>query len=345
MAYENILDDLKRCIALETPSRVPCFPLGLEFDIRDSGFTHRQFRDNPEVMVQVGLNAVKRYDYDWYILHPDDLIEYEGTGIVIRYDENIPPAVSQYLPATESTLAGLRLPAYPAKGTRMALHLEGLRGLRTALGSEVCLTGRIAAPFSSVTLILGVEATLSLMVENPKLLVEFMKSLVEYNDTYAQAQLEAGADAIWLGDCVATSHFISPEHYKAFAAEYADKSCRRIQRGGGIVFYHGCERSIPHLEIMAELAFDTINIGEGVDIAEVKNAIGSKKCVMGNLDTINVLREKSAEEVEEETKTIVEKGKVGGGYVFCTGEEIPHDTPRENVSAMVKAVRLYGTAC
>jgi uroporphyrinogen decarboxylase len=169
-----------------------------------------------------------------------------------------------------------------------------------------------------------------------------MRFLIEYNDTYAQAQLQAGAHALWLGDCVATSHFISWQHYRDLAAEYADESARRIRQAGGMVFYHGCERSIPHLEIMADLAFDTINIGEGVDIGDVKRAIGSRMCIMGNLDTLNVLREKSPLQVEQETKEIVEKGKVGGGYIFCTGEDIPGDTPRQNVTAMVNAVRRYG---
>ncbi|MCK4417636.1 MAG: uroporphyrinogen decarboxylase family protein [Candidatus Latescibacteria bacterium] len=342
MAYVNIMDDLKKCIDLGIPGRVPCFPLGLDFDIRDAGFTHRRFRTDPEVMVQVGLNAIEKYDYDWFILHPDDLIEYEDMGITVKTDENIPPAVVKYLPATESTFANLKLPAEPEKNPRMALHLEGLRGLKKELGGEICLTGRMAAPFSSVSLVLGVEATLFLMLENPKLLMKFMDFFVEYNDAYAQAQLEAGADAIWLGDCVATSHFISPKHYKDFAAEYADTSSKLIQERGGIVFYHGCETSIPHLEIMAQLSFNAINIGEGIDIMVVKKAIGKTKCIMGNLDTINVLQQKSPEEVEEETRTIVEKGKVDGGYIFCTGEGIPYNTPKENVKSMVKTVRVYG---
>ena len=93
---------------------------------------------------------------------------------------------------------------------------------------------------------------------------------------------------------------------------------------------------------MAQLSFDTINIGEGIDIGEVKQAIGQKKCLMGNLDTLNVLREGTPQEVAEETRQIVEKGKVGGGYIFCTGEGIPADTPGENVAAMVRAAHAYG---
>ena len=115
MAYDEIMTDLRKCINLKTPKKVPCFPLGLEFDVTDAGFTHQQYRNNPEIMVQVGVQTVKKYDYDWFLLHPDDLIEYETTGISIKYDENVPPAVFKYLPATESTLNNLKTSIDPKK--------------------------------------------------------------------------------------------------------------------------------------------------------------------------------------------------------------------------------------
>jgi len=32
----DIRPDLLKCIRRETPSRIPCFPLGLEFDVRQA---------------------------------------------------------------------------------------------------------------------------------------------------------------------------------------------------------------------------------------------------------------------------------------------------------------------
>ena len=76
--------------------------------------------------------------------------------------------------------------------------------IKETLGDSVCLVGRIAAPFSTLTLIVGIEATLMLMLEDPGLLKRYLEFFVEYNDVVAAAQLAAGADALWLGDCVAT---------------------------------------------------------------------------------------------------------------------------------------------
>jgi len=342
VAAPGIMDDLRRCCTRGIPSRVPFFPLGVMYDFHVQGFTHRQWRSDPAVMMRVGTGAVEMFDVDVYMLHPDDLMEYEETGIGVTDEENLPPAVSRYLPATEETLRALRRPTDLGVSGRLARHLEGLRGLKRVLGDSVCLTGRIAAPFTTISLIVGVQEALLMMLEQPDLLRRYMDFFLDYNDEVARLQREAGADAIWLGDCVATSHFISAAQYAQFAAGPAAESARRIRARGGICFYHGAEISIPHLQVMAGLGFDAINIGYGVDIAEVKGAIGAKVCIMGNLDTIRVLRPLNAQAVTVEVSRMVEAAGTGGGYIFCTGEGITHDTPRANVTAMLRAVRAHG---
>ncbi len=39
---------------------------------------------------------------------------------------------------------------------------------------------------------------------------------------------------------------------------------------------------------------------------------------------------------------MVDAAAPGGGYIFCTGEGITHDTPPANMTAMVRAVRAHG---
>ena len=342
MAYPDAMKDIKTCLALEVPSRVPSFPLCISYDCDYFGYTHARWRNDPKVMLELAQRAVKEFDYDVYMLHPDDLIEYEGTGIRIKFEEMLPPAVQTYLPPDEATLSALSIPADLTTTGRMAAHLEGLSAIKEALGESICLAGRIAAPFTALTLIIGIEATLLLMLEDPALLRRYLEVLLEYNDVVAAAQLKAGADALWLGDCVATSHFISPQQYEDHAAEAAADSAGRIRERGGIVFYHGDENSLPHLKIMAGLGIDALNIGAGADMEEVKREIGSQICIMGNLDTVNDLQPRSPEEVEQVVREIIEAAKPGGGYIFCTAEGVTDNTPIENVRAMMRAVKQYG---
>ncbi len=342
MAYQGILDDLKKCIALEKPSRVPCFPLGIDFDVWQGGATHRDYRNNPETMIRTGINAVEKFDYDWFILFPDDLIEWESTGIEVTDDEIVPPAVSKYLDPLRSTLDRLPVPD-PEKSGRMPLHLAGLRGIKKYFGDTICLTGRIAAPFTGVSLLIGVEAMLMMMLEDPDLLQDWMKYISKCNRVWAQAQIEAGADALWLGDCLATSNFISVNDFVNIAAPHADKSARMISGYGAFSFYHGSESSLEHLTAAARhVSASAINLGEKLDIIKAFSATEEKKCLMGNLDPLTVLERGSRETVLRETKRIVKSGMEGTGYIFCTAEGIAHDTPPENVKACVETVHRTG---
>ncbi|MDD5677573.1 MAG: uroporphyrinogen decarboxylase family protein [Kiritimatiellae bacterium] len=159
----------------------------------------------------------------------------------------------------------------PDRTGRLPLRLEALKGLKAELGDTAIVAGRIAAPFSGVALLLGAEATLVLMIEAPGLLRKFMDYIHACNTIVTQAQLEAGADVLWIGDCVATSLFISLEDYRRFALEHANGSCRVVRTLGGLSIYH--------------------------------------------------------------------EAASNGGYMFCTAEGIPHDTPASNVAAMVRTVK------
>lgn len=342
MAYKGIVDDVKKCAAMGKPSRTPCFPIHVMYDYYRFGYSHKQLREDPEAMAAIAKSGIDTFDYDWYMHHPDDLIEYEDFGMGIKFEEDLPPAVKEYLDPREDLFEGIKIEEERKSHGRLAKHLEGMSNIKAEFGDTICLTGRIAAPFTAVSLIIGIENTMYLMIENPRQLREYMDFLLEYNDMIAQFQLAAGADAIWVGDCTATSHFISPGQFEEFALEHAAEAIERVKKGGGICFYHGGELSVPHFKVMSDLPFDAINIGYGVDIKDVKDAIGSKVCIMGNLDTINKLQPVTPEEVTSEVQYIVETGKAGGGYMFCTGEGITHNTPEENIKAMVQAVRKYG---
>jgi uroporphyrinogen-III decarboxylase len=60
---------------------------------------------------------------------------------------------------------------------------------------------------------------------------------------------------------------------------------------------------------------------------------------MGNLEPIEILMNSSAETVGKEAERIMNTAKVGGGYMFNTGEMNPRDVPETNMEAMIKTAR------
>ena len=168
-----------------------------------------------------------------------------------------------------------------------------------------------------------------------------MDYAIRCNEIWAQAQIEAGADALWLGDCLATSKFISLDSFRELAAEPADICAEIIRRHGGYSFYHGCESNLNYLDAAATLVNSSaLNVGESADLAEAQRRLGYRRCLMGNLDPIAGLMNAGPEESYAAAAETVRKGRSQGtGYIFCTAEGIPHCVGLENVLACHRAVK------
>ncbi|HHY98332.1 MAG TPA: hypothetical protein GX509_06300 [Firmicutes bacterium] len=340
MPYRGVLEDIERCVRLGKPRRMPVFACSEEFDVRVCGEVYSRYNSDPDVMATVQKEVIRRFDYDWAWLQVDDCIEFEPLGVGVKGEGNILPATVGYLPATRETLRGLRLPD-PERDGRMPVLLEAIRRLKEEFRDTVCVVGRTAAPFSSVTLLYGIEETMGLIFSDPSLLKDTCQFFMELQTEWGKAQIEAGADAIWFGDCNASTHLISPRHYAEFALEPAQAVTEAYKREGAFVFYHASEESIEGLKLMAEVSPSALSVGPGLDIVKAKEAVGSKICLIGNLDPINILERGRPEEVRAETQRILEVAR-GGGLLFNTGEMVPRATPEENILAMVETIKGWG---
>jgi uroporphyrinogen decarboxylase len=341
MAYKGLIKDIEKCIRLEVPSRVPVFALSEEFDVRMSGIMYCDYNSNSKLMAESQINAIKKYDYDWAWLQVDDCIEFEVLGVGVKGGGNILPATCDYLPFSYETYHNLRIPDFKKEG-RMPVLLDAIKRIKDEFGDTVCVTGRVAAPLSSVTLLYGMMPTYLGIYDNPQLVKDTVKFFTEMQTLWGIEQIKAGADALWVGDCNASGHLISVDTFMEFAFEGVKVCAENFKSAGGWSFYHASEHSIPHLKAMAKTGVSAVSAGPGVDIGEVKAAIGDQVCIIGNVNPIETLLEKTAEEVYEDAKQVMLKGKPGGGYIYNSGEMIPRDVPEENSKAMVKAGRDFG---
>jgi uroporphyrinogen decarboxylase len=221
---------------------------------------------------------------------------------------------------------------------RLPIHLEMIRRTKQALGDRVVVMGRIAAPFSTLGLVYGIDTLLVAMLDDPAVVRDNLRFFIEHQIAFGQAQLEAGADLLWLGDCVADSKFLRPEHFAEFAFEAAATVAEALTREGGLVIYHTCETSLPHLRWQVQLPVSAVNVGEGADLPALKAALGGRRCLAGNLDPM-LLRDGTPAAVAAAARELVLGAAPGGGYVFNTGEGIMRNSPPENVLAMMQAAR------
>ncbi len=341
MAYGGVIEDFRKAIALEEPSRTPVVACSEEFDVRacGGGVTYNEYNRDARVLADVTVAAIRRFDYDWAWLQVDDCILYEVLGVEVRGEGDILPATCGYMPATRETLNSLPMPK-PKRDGRMPVLLEAIERAKDVLGDDVLVCGRTEAPFSSVTLLYGIEETMLLPLTDPDLLRDTLDYFIEVQAEFGMAQREAGADALWLGDCNASGHLMSESYYEQFALPSVQRLTEAYDGVGLWSIYHASEEKIGHLKLQAQSGVSILSVGPGLDIAEAKAAVGDRVCLIGNLDPISPLMTGSPAEVAAEAKRIMGVGSRGGGYVFNTGEMVPRDTPVENVEAMIAAARV-----
>jgi uroporphyrinogen decarboxylase len=155
---------------------------------------------------------------------------------------------------------------------------------------------------------------------------------------YIKAQQEAGAHAIWFGDCNAFSGLLSPEQYTEHVfpitkelVDYAEKELDVM------IWMHNSEISIPHVLSHIPLGLSFESIGPAADIVAMRAATKGKHAISGNLDPIEVLWRGTPESVTAEAERIMNICKPGGGYIFNTGEMNPMQVPAENMRAFIQA--------
>ena len=132
-------------------------------------------------------------------------------------------------------------------------------------------------------------------------------------------------------------------YFVAFDRRYIEE----VHRRGLRTVYHNCGHSRNLLESYAELgtdAFETFPLPPTADgdIAHVKQVLGDRTVLLGNIDQVHLLREGTVEEIARVVKETVLIGKQGGRFILMTSDELYHDTPIESLQILAEVGREHG---
>lgn len=335
MAYNGLIDDIKTIVSLGIPKKVPVFALSEEFDVKwfNQG-TYEEIISDADKLAECSIYSAYEFDYDWVWLQIDDCIEFEPLGVGSKGSGNILRATCDYLPASEDTLKSLKMPN-PKRDGRMPILLDAISKVRKEFGDNICVCGRTAAPFSSASLLYGIEESMLLMFSDPDLLKKTFDFFIDLQFMWGKAQFDAGAHALWIGDCNAMSNLISLKQYSEFAFEPCKELIEKYKEIGILTFLHASEEKPEYIQKQVTIGADALSVGPGIDIAIAKQLTEGKIALIGNLDPLNILQRATPQKVAEEAERIMNIGKRNGGYMFNTGEMVPRDTPIENMRAMM----------
>jgi uroporphyrinogen-III decarboxylase len=322
------------------PRRMPCVAISEEFDVRWHGkYTYEEFCQDGDKIFEVYRAAIEHFDYDWALVQIDDCFEFEPIGVGVKGEGNIVRGTYRYLPVGSEALKRVRA-LDPSSDGRMPEKLKAINKLKAYFGDTILVTGSCAAPFSAIGLMWGIDESMMLLLTDTGLLSEAMESWNEFYRKYIRVQKEAGADAIWLGDCNAFSSMVSVDQYTRHIFPLTRRLIEYSEKEIGIMIWlHNSEIRVEHVRSHLGLGNSFESIGPDANIREIREATIGRKPISGNIDPIKVLWHGTPESIEREVERIVHICKDGGGYIFNSGETIPGETAEENILSLMRTAK------
>jgi len=141
-----------------------------------------------------------------------------------------------------------------------------------------------------------------------------------------------------------SASFISPKNFEDLVLDNLLTMVKENVRNGLTTVFHMDTDWTPFFHYFLEFPKNgkyVLHL-EDSDIYKAKDMLGSRFCLMGNIQT-KLLRFGTEKQIEDKTKELIEGCKEGGGYMMAEGCEIAPDTPMKNMKAWINTTLKYGT--
>lgn len=143
-----------------------------------------------------------------------------------------------------------------------------------------------------------------------------------------------GVHGTYTTDATASADLINRETFEEFLVpEY-----RRYMKATKDVpsFIHICGNTRPYVDLMPRTGFDGFSFeAPGISVKEVKEEVGSRITLIGNLPTLNVILQGTPELIRYEAA----KAIADGVDILCPACGTPPYTTNENMRALVESVK------
>jgi len=337
------MNSLERLIASSKGQKLDCIPvapgIGTYAAIK-AGQPMTKVAWNPELMADVVIRSIERHGYDScgpitdYGLGTESM----GSRIVIRDWEQT--YVCDFAVKSESDVPNLKLPD-PLKDGRMPVIIQCEQTLMEKLGNQIGINGGLSGPLSFAANLRGPQQIIYDLIQNPNLVHQLLKISLDATATFGEAQIvHGGVKTINIYEPMCA--LISNRMVEEFSFAYLEKLISHFKGLGAVVLLHICNNTTRLLNRMVEIGSDILSLDVQVDLAEAKRIVDGRASISGNVATWN-LAMSSPEEIYQESCHCIEKCAEGGHFTLGSSCEVPLETPAENIDAMVRAAREFGS--
>ena len=328
------------CFKKETP-RTPvwmmrqagrCLPEYRETRKRVGSFI--DMTKNSDVVCEVTLQPVDRFDVDAAILFSDILNLPMEMGLPLRFEAGVGPIFDETISSIED------IEKLNPASEKLEYVYEGVRKIRAKLDPSKALIGFAGSPWTIATYMVEGRGSKQypkikkMVYANPETLHKLLEVNTKETIGYLKSQIKAGANAVmvfdsWGGALEKDKFFeFSWDYMKQIAtsikSEYPEIPVILFSKGTGL-----------YLENMVDGDFDVIGIDWNTPIEYAENIVNGRKTIQGNMDPTRLYSKEATKEAVEHIAKVM-KNKP---HIFNLGHGILPDTDWENVKYFVDLVK------
>jgi len=203
------------------------------------------------------------------------------------------------------------------------------------------------AAFMWSAYLMGIDHVLMGFLAEPEMVETVMDKVLECNMAIVRRAIRAGAEVIILGDDYASNHgpMMSPAHFERFILPRLKRMIDMIHEEGAFCIKHTDGDVYSLLDMIVAAGPDGINPIEpvaGMELAKVKQLVGNRVCITGNIDCARLLPHGTEAEVRQAVRQAIADAAPGGGYILSSSNSIHSSCKPENFVAMVRACHELG---
>jgi len=298
----------------------------------------------PELVTEITLQPLRRYDVDAAILFSDIVVPLRAIGVDVDIKPGVGPVVDRPFRAA-GDVERLR----PLEPGDVPYISEAVKSLVGELGGKP-LIGFAGGPFTLASYLIeggpskNHDRTKAMMYGNPELWHALMGALAGIATAFLQVQVEAGASAVQLFD--SWVGVVSPEDYRRAILPHTSRIFSALAPSGVPRIHFGVGTG-ELLGLLGEAGADVVGVDWRIPLDEAARRVasgvgGAGRALQGNLDPAVLLA--GWDVVEPRARAILDRGRALPGHVFNLGHGVLPETDPDILARLTNLVHEASAA-
>jgi len=332
---ERIMHSRERVLALlegRPTDHLALMPITMMFAARHIGAKYGRYALDHRLLVEAQIRTAQDFAFD-HVSAITETREAPDCGATIQCFDDQPYALDERRArlADKSALKDLECPD-PLVAEHMRDRLQGLALLKQRVGDEKIVEGWVEGPCGGAADLRGINTLMLDFYDDPPFVQELFEFVLQLGLRFAQAQIDAGADLIGVGDPAAS--LVGPRLYERMVWPYEKRLIDGLHAIGTRARLHICGDTRSILDGMGRLGCDIVDLDSKVSMSEARTRMGPEQVLLGGIDPVRVLQNGTPEQVAAAVAEC--HRQAGPRYIVGAGCEVPPDTPPENLLELTK---------